>query len=169
MNKMKEIRVEKVTLNIGVGEAGEKLKKAMKLLANLTGEKPNEAKSKGRIPTWGLRPGLPIAAKVTLRNAKAEKMLKRLFTAANNKISAKKFDNAGNFSFGLKEYIEIPEAKYDPEVGIIGLETAVTLQRPGFRVKRRTIRPAPVGKEHRISKEEAINFIKEKFNVEVTE
>ena len=165
---MKEVMIDKITLNIGVGEAGEKLNKAVKLLTHLTGEKPIQIGAKSRIPTWSIRPGLPIAAKVTLRKAKAERMLQRLFVAVSNKISARKFDTFGNFSFGVKEYLEIPEAKYDPEIGIIGLEAAVTLKRKGYRVKERALRKAKVGKKHQVSREDAIKFIQEKFKVEVT-
>ncbi len=165
---MKEILIDKVTLNIGVGETGEKLNKAVKLLAHLTGEKPVQTTSKSRIPTWAIRPGLPIAAKVTLRKEKAKKILQRLFVAINNKLSSKKFDTTGNFSFGVKEYLEIPEAKYDPEIGIIGLEAAVTLKRKGYRVKERAIKKAKVGKKHQVSKDEAIQFIQQEFKIEVT-
>ena len=163
---MKEIRIEKITLNIGVGQAGEKLEKAAKLLQNLADAKVVQTKSKKRIPGWGLRIGLPIGCKVTLRGKKAENMLLRLLVAIDKRIAPQKFTNE-TISFGIPEYINIPGAKYDVEVGIIGLECSVTLERKGYRVKKRVIRNSRVGKSHRITSEEAIDYIKNKFGVTV--
>lgn len=164
---MKDIKIEKVTLNIGVGEPGDRLDKAMKLLKNLTGVKPVQTRAKKRIPTWSIRPGLAIAAKVTLRDDKAKTILKQFLGAVNNELNKKCFDNEGNFAFGIKEYLDIPDAKYDAEIGIIGLEVAVTLMRPGFRVKRRRIRKGVIPARHRINQEEAIEFMKKEFNVTI--
>ncbi|MEK6940331.1 MAG: 50S ribosomal protein L5 [Nanoarchaeota archaeon] len=166
---MKTISIDKVTLNIGVGEAGDKLNKAVKLLDSITECKSIQTKSKKRIPTWNIRPGLPIAAKVTLRREKAHKMAKRLFSAKGNILPAKKFDNHGNVSFGISEYLDIPDTKYDSEVGIIGLEAAITLKRPGYRVKQRMLKTTKVGKKQRITKEEAIEYFKKEYNLEVTQ
>ncbi|MBS3108605.1 50S ribosomal protein L5 [Candidatus Woesearchaeota archaeon] len=166
---MKKIEIDKVTLNIGAGEPGDKLEKAMKLLSSISNAKPVQTKSKTRIPTWGIRPGLPIGCKVTLRKERANLLLKRLLKAMNNKISRKKFDKFGNLSFGIKEYIEIPEIKYDPTIGIIGLEVAVTLKRPGYRIKNRSVRKTDIGIKHIITKDDAIKFIAEGYGVEVVD
>jgi large subunit ribosomal protein L5 len=77
----------------------------------------------------------------------------------------RKIDNEGNFAFGIKEYIDIPGSKYDMSIGIIGLEVAVTLNRPGARIKKRRIRQKKIPQRHRITKEETKEFLKEKFNV----
>ncbi len=167
MNKMKEIQVEKITLNIGVGETGDKLDKASKLLKNLTGADPIRTRTMKRVPTWGIRPKLEIATKVTLRGAKSEEVLKRLFSAIDNKIPENKFDEFGNFSFGINEYIDIPGIEYDSNIGIIGLEIAVTLKRAGFRIKRRRINKTRIPLRHRISREESKDFIKNKFDVNI--
>ena len=164
---MKDITIEKVTLNIGIGEAGEKVEKAAKLLAAITGRKVVKTKTMKRIPVWNLRPKLTIGCKVTLRGKEAEVLLKRLFKAISNRLTARNFDNLGNFAFGVREYIDIPEVNYDPTMGIIGLEAAVTLQRPGFRVKKRKTKKAKIGKKHLITKEEAIAYIQKEFGVEV--
>ncbi len=165
MNPMREIRIEKVTVNIGVGESGERLEKAYKLLERLTGRKPVKTKAKVKVPKWGIRPGLPIGVKVTLRGDAALRFLKRVLEAKDNKIPARSFDERGNFSIGVHEYIELGE-KYDPEIGIFGMDVTVTLERPGYRVKRRKNR-GRVGKRHLITKEEAINWAKEFLGVEV--
>ena len=136
---MNEIKLEKVTLNIGTGEPGAKLDNAMLLLKNLTGRKPVQTLAKKRIPTWKLRPGLPIGCKVTLRKKDAEEMLRRLIEAKNKILDSKNFTQGG-FSFGIKEYIEIPKAEYDAKIGIIGLDVAVTLKRGGYRIKYRKIK-----------------------------
>ncbi len=164
-NKMREILLEKITLNIGVGSPGENLERAVKLLSTLSQAKPVITRTKKRIPTWGLRPGLEIATKVTLRGEQAKALLKRLLAAVDQKIAARKFDSTGNFSFGIHEYLLIPEIKYDPEVGIIGLEIAVTLKRRGYRIARRALRPCSIPRRHRITKEEAIDYMKKQFGV----
>ena len=166
---MKEVNIEKVTLNIGVGEARDKLEKAVKLLENITGSKAVRTKTMKRIPTWGVRPNLTIGAKVTLRGKKAEELFKRLIQAIDNKLNPRKFDNFGNFAFGIEEYILIPGVEYDINIGIIGLEVAVTLYRKGYRVKRRRINKGKIPMRHHILKEEAIEFIKNKFNVNMEE
>jgi large subunit ribosomal protein L5 len=164
---MRTIKIEKITLNIGTGEPGDKLEKAVKLLRNITGETPVKTTTQKRIPTWKVRPGLTIGTKVTLRGEKAQKMLKRLLMAKNNRLKEGNFDNNGNFAFGIKEYLDIPDSKYDADIGIIGLEVAITLERPGFRIKRRMIKSKPIPKRHKITKQEAIEFAKKSFGIEV--
>tara|TARA_Y100000034_G_scaffold124830_1_gene173508 strand:- start:1 stop:531 length:531 start_codon:yes stop_codon:yes gene_type:complete len=167
MNIMQEIKIEKITLNIGIGEAGDRLDKAVSLLQYISGAKPVKTSTMKRIPTWSIRPKLNIGTKVTLRGEKAKELLKKLFKANNNKIQEKKFDENGNFSFGITEYINIPDMEYQPEIGIIGLEVAVTLERPGFRVKRRRLKRSMIGLNHKITKEQSIEFIKKMFNIEI--
>lgn len=166
---MKKLGIEKVTLNIGVGKPGPELEKAMKLLNIITGKKPVETKTKKRIPGFGIRPGLSIGCKVTLRGKKAEEMLARLLHAIDLKMPAWKIDKSGNFAFGIREYIDIQDVKYDMDIGIIGLEVAVTLQRPGFRVKRRRIRPRKIPQRHAVSRDDAMKFLKEKYGVKFEE
>jgi len=166
---MRKIRIEKLTLNIGVGKPGPELEKALKLLKLLTGKKPVETKSYKRIPGWSLRPGLSIGAKVTLRGKEAEAMLKRLLEAVDMMLSKRKIDREGNFAFGIKEYLDVPDMKYDMGLGIMGFEAAVTLTRPGSRVKKRRIRPKKIPQRHRITKDESIKFLKENYNVKFKE
>jgi len=166
---MKNIRVEKITLNIGVGKTGDELERAVSLLTAISHQKAVISKTMKRIPTWGLRPNLPIAAKVTVRKAQATILLKRVLKAVNNTIVESKFDKFGNVSFGIPEYIDIEGAEYDPKIGIIGLEAAVTLSRPGFRIKKRRLHNGKVGKHHVITKEEAIAFMTEKFGIKTAE
>jgi large subunit ribosomal protein L5 len=167
-NPMRRIRIAKVVINIGVGEPGERLEKAEELLRRLTGvEKVVRTRAKKRIPKWGIRPGLPIGVKVTLRGQKAEEVLNRLLDAVERKIPESSFDDSGNFAFGIHEYIDIPGMKYDPKIGVFGMDVIVNLERPGYRVARRKYRRAKVGKAHRITKDEAIQFAKEHLGVEV--
>lgn len=168
-NPMRKITVEKVTLNIGAGKDENTLKKGIKLITQLTGKEPIKTLAKKRIPTWGLRPGLPIGCKLTLRGKEAEEMIVRMLKAKENILKESQFDNNGNVAFGVSEHIDIQGAKYDPEIGIMGIEIAITLTRPGFRIKTRKLKTKSVGKAHRITKEEAINFMKENFRINTGE
>lgn len=159
-NKMQTIKVAKVTLNFGAGKDEELLKKGLKLLQKITPQKPVKTFTNKRIPAWGLRPGLAVGCKVTLRKG-AEEMLKRLLAAKENNLNESSFDNQGNFSFGIPEYIDIPGLDYDPELKILGLEVAVTLERAGFRLKHRKIRLGQTGKNNRITKGQAVEFIRQ--------
>jgi len=169
MNKMKEIRIEKVTLNVGAGKDQKVLEKGIKLLTNLTGTAPVKTITDKRLQAWGLRPGLPIGCKLTLRGEAAEKLIPRLLHAKDNILSDKSFDNHGNISFGLPEYMDIKDAKYDPEIGMMGLQASITLTRPGFRIRNRKIRNAKVSKTHQIKQEESIKFMKEKYAIKIGE
>jgi large subunit ribosomal protein L5 len=169
MNAMKEIKIEKLTLNIGAGRDEKVLKKAVKLLKNITGIDPVQTTTKKRLAAWGLRPGLPIGAKITLRGEQVYELAARLLVAKEKKINPSWFDNHGNVSFGIHEYVDIPEVKYDTEIGILGLQVSLTLARPGFRVKKRKLNKASIGKSHLISKDEAIGFMTERFGVALEE
>ena len=164
---MRQIRIEKVTLNIGAGRSPERLEKGIKLLKDMSGVKPVKTITNKRIPAWNLRPGLPIGCKVTLRGEKAKELLKRLLQAKDNKLSGEQFDEQGNIAFGIHEYIDIPGVRYDPEIGIMGLEVCVTLERPGFRIKRRRIKRRKIGSRQRIPKQDALDFMKKEFNIGV--
>jgi large subunit ribosomal protein L5 len=165
MNAMRNIRIEKVTINIGCGEAGDKLDKAINLLGQLTKKKIVTTKTHGRT-TFGSAKGRPIGCKVTLRGKDAHEFLLKALEAAENKLSKKVFDATGNFSFGIKEHIDIPGMEYDPDIGIWGMDVCVTLERPGYRVKRRRL-SNKVGKKHRIKPEEALEWVSKNYKVEI--
>jgi len=167
MNKMQEIKIEKVTLNIGVGEAGEKLDKACKILERISKRKVVKTKTNKRIPSWNIRPGLLIGCKTTLRGKDAIELLKRLLSANENKLKQSNVDKCGNVSFGIKEYIDIPDEEYDPSIGLVGLNVCVTLERPGYSVKKRKIRTHKLGARHIIKQEDAIKFMQENFGVKI--
>jgi len=163
---MKQIRVSKVTLNIGAGKDTQLLNKGVKLLQDLTGIPPVKTVTNKRIPGWGLRPGLPIGVKITLRGKDAQAMIPRLLAAKEHKLAERNYDDAGNISFGIPEYIDIEGAKYNPEIGIIGLQACITLERPGYRVKKRRIRPSAIDKRHVIQRREAMEFMAREFKVQ---
>lgn len=161
-------RIHKVTVNMGVGEAGEKLDKAKVLLERLTTQKPIERLSQMTIKDWHIRTNLPIACMVTLRKQAAIDFLKKAFLVVDNKIHANNFDKEGNFSFGIKEHIEFAGEKYDSRVGIYGMDVCVTLEKAGYRIKRRKRKNRRVPNTIRIKKEEAINYIQKAFDVKVS-
>jgi large subunit ribosomal protein L5 len=166
-NPNREIFVEKVTVNMGVGEAGEELDKGLKILQLVTKKKPVKTVAKVKLPTWGIRPGLPIGGKVTLRGKEALEFIDLTLKAKEYKINKKSFTNDGIFSYGIKEYLDVPGIKYDPNLGIRGFDVCVSLKRKGYRIKQRKYNPSKVGKKHKITKDQAIEFAKEKLKIVV--
>ena len=164
---MRDVKIEKITLNIGVGSSGEKLENAKKLLQKLTRQKPVATLSKKRIPTWDIRKDLPIGVKVTLRGKKAMDFLDKCLDSVDRKIKRKSFDNNGNCSFGVREYIDLPGFKYDPSIGMFGFDVCVTLIKPGYRIARRKRKARNIPKKQHVSKEESIEFVKNNLNIEV--
>jgi large subunit ribosomal protein L5 len=157
---MREIRIEKVTINVGCGGDLDKIERAKKLLELLTNQKPVITVSKKR-STFGIAKGKPVGVKVTLRKKKAEEFLKKVLEAKKNTISSKQISD-GNFSIGVAEYIELPGVKYNHDIGNLGFDVCVTLERPGYRVKRRKVKKANIGKKHIINKEDVIQWLKER-------
>lgn len=157
MNPMEDIRVEKVTLNMGCGTDAKKIEKSEKFLEKLTGQKPVVTLTRKR-NTFGVAKGRPTGVKVTLRKEKAVKFLKDALAAVDNKVKISQI-NDGNFSIGIKESIDLPNVKYDPDIGIVGLDVCVTLERPGFRVKRK-LKNSKIGNKHLITKEQTIEWLK---------
>lgn len=164
-NPMKNIKILSVVINMSVGPSEDRLNRAIAVLTKLTGQKPSIRRAKKTIKEFKIRKNEPIACIVTIRGKKAEDLINRLFEAVNRKLKSVSFTSYGNFSFGIKEYIDIPGMSYDPSIGILGMDVAVNLGRPGYRVKYRKRRSSKIGKNHLITKEEAIEFIRNKFNV----
>jgi len=167
-NPMLKPRIVKVTVNIGVGEAGERLQKAAKVVEQLTGQKPVFTKAKRTIKDFGVRKGESIGVKVTLRREKAIEFLKKVLEAVDYKLKASQFDRHGNVSIGIKEHIHLPGVKYDPEIGVFGMDVAVTIERPGYRiVRRRRCRKRHIPRRHRVKPEEAMVLLHDLFGVTI--
>jgi large subunit ribosomal protein L5 len=166
-NPMLKPRIDKVVVNISVGKSGEPLEKASKVLKDLTGQTPCKRKAKKTIRDFGIRRGEPMACIVTLRKQKAIEFLKKVLHVVDYKIPKSCFDSFGNFAFGIKEHIEIPGVKYDPEIGIFGMDVCVSLSRPGCRVKNRRRGTAKIGSSHLLTPEEAMVFVKDNLGVEI--
>lgn len=164
---MRKVFISKVVVNIGVGEGGERLAKAAKLLEELTGQKPSLRKARKSIKDFGVRRGENIAAMVTLRGEKAITFLKKALAAVENRINERSIDRHGNFAFGVREHILLPGVKYDPEVGIFGFDVIVRMERPGYRVACRRRKRSKIGKNHYVSKDETIAFLEKVLGVNV--
>src|SRR3989344_2109862 len=145
-NPMREIKIEKIVMSIG--GTGENLEKGVKLLKLLTGRKPSKTKSNKRIPSLGVRPGLEVGVVVTIRKS-IDEILKKMLLTIDNKLRKKQLSN-NNFSFGIKEYIEIPGIEYQREIGIMGFDVTVVFKRTGRRVKLRKINRGRIPQRQRI-------------------
>ena len=161
-NIMRQIKIEKVVLS--VGGIGEGLEKGVKLLNFLTGRKIAKISSKKRIPAFNIRPGLEVGAVVTLRKD-YEELLKKLFVTIDKTLKKKQVSE-NNFSFGIKEYIEIPGIEYQREIGIIGFDVTIVFKRAGRRIKLRKAKKGKMPARQVITKEEIIKFMEEKFRTE---
>ncbi len=160
---MRDVKIEKITLNMGCGSKTP-IDSATFVLKNLSGGKVVVTKTRKR-STFNVPKNKAIGCKITIRK-NTKPFLKRLFEAKENKLKQASFDNTGNFSFGVKEYIDVPGMEYEPKIGVLGFDVCVTLERPGYRVKRKRL-PGKISKTHLIKKEDAIDFVKKEFGVEI--
>ncbi len=164
---MRQIRIEKLVANIGVGEAGDRLIKAGQVLQMLTNRSPIQTISKTHNKDLGIRKGMPIGVKVTLRGKVAEEFFKTSMWVRQNQLATYSFDHEGNCSFGISDYTDYPDMRYDPEVGIFGLSISVVFSRPGKRVSERRHGRHRIPKRHRVTTEETKRFLLEKYEIEV--
>ena len=133
-NVMEVPKIEKIVINMGLGEAvndSKILKNAESEMALISGQKPILTRAKKSIATFKLRQGMPIGCKVTLRKAKMYEFLDRLVNIALPRVrdfrgvSPKGFDGNGNYSFGLKEQTVFPEISYDKISGVMGMDITI--------------------------------------------
>ncbi|MFA6805574.1 MAG: 50S ribosomal protein L5 [Candidatus Methanomethylophilaceae archaeon] len=169
MNAMRDIHIDKVTVNIGVGEAGERLVKAQKVLDKVTGQKSVQTMSKHVNRDLGIRVGMPLGCKVTLRGEKAEDFLRKALAIREQRVYEYSFDKEGNMSFGISDYTDFEGMKYDPEIGIFGMDVSVVLRRKGGRISTRALLKRKAPACHRIARDEGIQYMKDNYEVEVVE
>jgi len=166
-NPMTQVRIAKVTVNIGVGDGGEKLEKAERVLQKLTGHKPVRTLGKVNNRELGVRPGAPIGCKVTLRGEDAASFVRRALYTRKNKVYEYSFDNQGNLQFGVADYTNFEGERYDPDIGVFGMDVCITLQKPGLRVRDRRSHPTTIPRHHRVSRDEAKAYLSQSFDIEV--
>jgi len=165
-HEMREPRIEKAVVHMGVGEGGRELADAEEILENITGQESVRTQARRTVQEFNIREGDPIGAKVTLRGEAAADFLDTALALVD--LSAGQFDETGNFSFGVEEHTEFPSQEYDPNVGIYGLDVTVNLVRPGYRVAKRDKVSRSIPSGHRLDAEDAIAFLEANFDVEVT-
>jgi large subunit ribosomal protein L5 len=166
-HEMREPRIEKVVVHMGVGQGGVDLQNGEDILQDITGQDTVRTQAKSPDPEFGLRRGDPIGAKVTLRGDDAEDFLERALPAAD--IDRRQFDDTGNVSFGIEEHTDFPSQEYDPNIGIYGMDVTVNLTRPGYRVAKRDQVTRQIPSNHRLDPEDAVAYLETKFDVEVNE
>jgi large subunit ribosomal protein L5 len=169
-NPMMMPRITKVCINIGVGEGGDRLVNAESVLEMVTGVKPQRTVGKIQNRDLKVRLGAPIGCKATIRKSdKINQFLTDAFSCRENVIPAWNFDREGNLSFGVRDYTDFPGQKYDPDIGIYGMDITVVLERPGHRVSRRRRAKSKVAMNHRLTADESREWFKENYNITILE
>lgn len=168
-NPMREIQLEKVVLNMGIGSDENQLPNAKALLQKLTGHTPVATYARKRAPEFKIRKGQAIGAMVTLRKGEAREMLRRALDAIDNAVKESAVAN-NTLSFGVSEYIYFSGIKYDPKIGMFGLNVNASFVRRGRRVEQRRRKASGVGPSHRgIGREEIEQYLDKNFEAKVAQ
>merc|ERR1712083_1009084 len=150
----REIKIEKLIINLCTGESGDKLTKAAKVLKDLTGQEPVESKARYTIRSFSIKRNEKIAVHVTVRGNLAEDLLQKALRVKEHELKKGNFSEEGNFGFGIDEHIDLG-IKYDTSTGIFGMDFYIVLTRPGKRVSKRRARTNRYGKFQRVTKDDA--------------
>jgi len=162
-------RIDKVVVHVGVGESGQRLVNAETIMKAITKQQPVRSIAKKTLPTFGIKKNEPIGAKLTLRGKAAEDFLVIALKAAGNTLKKSQFDLQGNFSFGIEEHTDFPGMRYDPEIGIFGMDVSVVLKRAGYRIAMRRISQKKLPSRQRLNKDDTVEFVSKKFGIEILE
>jgi large subunit ribosomal protein L11e len=166
-NVMRQLRILKLCVNIGVGESGDRLTRAAKVLEQLTGQSPVFSKARYTVRSFGIRRNEKIAVHCTVRGEKAEEILEKGLKVKEYELARRNFSTSGSFGFGINEHIDLG-IRYDPGIGIYGMNFFVVLGRAGFNINKRKTQRGRVGAPHRTGKDEAIKWFQTKYSGIIT-
>ncbi|MEA1985463.1 MAG: 50S ribosomal protein L5 [Euryarchaeota archaeon] len=164
---MRTPKVDKVVVHMGVGESGQHLVDAEGILEAITGQSVIRTYAKRTLPAFNIKKNEPIGCKVTLRGKLAEDFLNLSLNIVENKLNDSQFDKYGNVTFGVEEHTDYPGMRYDPNIGIFGMDINVVVNRPGYRINKRRAMKHKIPSLHRVMKEDTISLFEDKYGVEV--